>query len=106
MSATVTKREYTMLECDATIRITHKTARTLPKEYRRCSYCSGPLAVHFESWTKQDDGTWATDCAKVDCLTEPSERSRKCNDWLNQHTYMPYVYWLPLEQAITRWVNK
>ena len=100
------KPKYETLECDAVIRLSHKIARDLPQQYRRCSYCGGKLAIHFEAWTKQDDGTWVAEWAKADCLTEPSERSRKFEDWINQHCYMPYVYWLPLEQALTRWVNK
>jgi hypothetical protein len=105
MVTAAVKQTFEMLECDAVIRLSRKTAPTLGKNFRRCPYCAGRIAIHFEAWVKQDDGTWTADMAKADCLREPSERSRKYDDWIKQHTYMPYVYWLPLEIALTRWVN-
>lgn len=100
-----TRAGFTFLDCDAVIRIAHKH-RDIPKQYRSCAYCDGPIAIHFESWTQNVDGTWSAEFAKADCLTEPSMRSRNYDEWLKQHTEMPYVYWLPLETALTRWVNK
>jgi len=104
--STAAAQRFELLECDAVIRLSRKVAPDLGGNFRRCPYCAGRIAVHFESWTRKDDGTWAAEWAKADCLTEPSERSRKFDDWMKQHSYMPYVYWLPLEQALTRWVNK
>jgi hypothetical protein len=89
------------ISCDSVLR-----GRQLPRKFR-CAYCNGPIAVHFESWTRNDDGTWSTDFAKAECLREPSDKRPNLWDaWWASHSRMRYVYWMPLEQAITQWVNK
>lgn len=97
---------FQVLECDVVIPIRHANSRDIPRQYRRCPYCDGKISIHFESWTRNNDGTWSADFAKADCETEPSIGSGKWEEWIKQHTYMPYVYWLPLETILTRWVNK
>lgn len=96
--------QFEVLECDAVIPIRHRH-RDIPKQFRRCPYCDGHISIHFEAWTKNNDGTWSAERAKADCETEPSMKDRRSDNWLKRHTYMPYVYWLPLEQALTDWAN-
>lgn len=85
---------------------------TVPSEVAVCPYCGDRLMAQCEQWGQDDDGTWVADGLHLDCVSEPDlddddEASlEKWNDWLDQHTYMPYVYWLPVDLKVTAWVNK
>jgi hypothetical protein len=101
LSASPVAPAYELLKPDAII---HPHA--IPKKLRICPYCDGNVFIHFESWTQNEDGSWSADFAKADCDTEPRMGGQRWEEWIKRHTYMPYVYWMPLEIALTRWVNK
>jgi hypothetical protein len=82
---------------------------TSDKEFKfkgLCPYCGGDLTYHVEGWEQEEDGTWTADCITSECSTMPSFRSRKFDDWMNQHSDMPYVNQLPVDERVKRWINE
>lgn len=86
----------------------------VPGSVAKCPYCSGELFVSFSCWTECDDGSWRADGVELDCNSEPELDEERDDDeqrevydhWLEQHTYMPYVYWLPATVTVEKWVNE
>ena len=33
-------------------------------------------------------------------------KSRKWNDWMDQHSDMPYVNQLPVDERVKKWINE
>jgi len=87
-----------LISCDEVIEI--------PREVATCPKCDATLYAEFESWEKEDDGTWSTDAAKLQCETEPCISDPEFEEWMRWHYDMPYVYWLPLEVWLTKWINQ
>lgn len=82
----------------------------VPASVAVCPYCGGALRTGFSGWTQLGDGSWIAECLDMDCVTEPElaedeDQSDQWEEWLAQHTYMPYVYWLPVDLKVTKWVN-
>lgn len=71
-----------------------------------CPYCKGDLTYHTEGWEQQDDGTWTANCLQSDCSTEPPIESDEWEDWFAGHSDMPYVYQLPVDQKVEKYINK
>jgi hypothetical protein len=71
-----------------------------------CPYCEGDLTYHVEGWEQEEDGTWIADYIQSECSTMPGLTSRKFNDWMNQHSDMPYVNQLPVDERVKKWINK
>lgn len=79
----------------------------VPPEVAVCPYCGLRLVATCEHWSQQADGSWIAGGLEVDCVGEPENlHSDDYNDWLSRHTYMPYIYWLPVNEKVTRWVNR
>jgi hypothetical protein len=79
----------------------------IPPEVAICPYCDTKLTAQFTGWTEADDGSgWMADEVDWDCESEPDFDSEEYDDWLDQHTEMPYVYRLPICQKIEKWVNE
>lgn len=88
-----------LIACEAVIEI--------PRDVATCPKCDATLYAHFEEWEK-DDSSLYWDCmfAKLECETEPDISSRKWDEWFRWHYDMPYVYWMPLEIRLTKWINE
>lgn len=71
-----------------------------------CPYCQGDLTYRCNGWEEDDKGRWVADSFDVECLTEPSIRSKKWQDWMNNHSEMPYVYQLPVDEKVKNLINK
>lgn len=81
----------------------------VPASVATCPYCGQALKVSFDHWVQQEDGSWAIEHAALDCVAEPDlddEAASDYDNWLAEHTYMPYVYWLPVDVLVTKWVNE
>lgn len=86
--------------------ITDANEITLPDTFR-CPICKAAIvADEVVEWNETDDGSWEADTVKINCETEPDIDSDEWWPWHNRHWSMPYVYWLPLEEAVTKWVNE
>ncbi len=62
----------------------------------RCPYCGGKLTVSVNGWHKEADG-WAADDLQLDCENDDEKNE--------DHSDMPYMNWLPVEQQLLRWMN-
>lgn len=86
----------------------------IPLSVAVCPYCDAitPLYAEAESWEQQDDGSWIASGIRLECTSEPeleegaTEATEEAwQDWLNRHSYMPYVYWLPVDRKALAWIN-
>jgi len=72
-----------------------------------CPYCNGDLTYRVNGWERQEDGTWKADSFDtVECSSEPNMDSKEWEDWMNQHSDMPYVYQLPVDERVKKWINE
>lgn len=87
----------------------------IPPEVAVCPYCTEPtpLYAECESWDQCDDGTWQASGIRLECTSEPAledgcdEATEDAwQDWLDAHTFMPYVYWLPVDRKVMAWINQ
>lgn len=61
-----------------------------------CPYCGGKLTASVNGWYQEPDG-WIADDVQLDCENDDEKHE--------DHCYMPYENWLPVEQRILRWIN-
>ena len=81
----------------------------IPPSVAICPYCGGALSVQCEEWTQNDDGSWGVEegIIHADCMREPEQTYNKMwRDWFRQHSYMPYVYQLPVDIKVAKWINQ
>lgn len=71
-----------------------------------CPYCKGDLTYRCNGWEQDDNGLWMADSFDVDCSTEPDMESEEWEDWMQQHSEMPYVYQLPVDERVKDFINK
>lgn len=94
--------EYTVLPHNATIEI--------PETVAVCPYCGAKLTVQLDTWTQLDDGMWGVDeneTPHVECDREPTMGPNGAWDkWWALHCKMPYVYLLPVEVKVAKWLNQ
>ena len=88
-----------LIESNATIDI--------PPQVAVCPYCGKKLTAAFTGWEQTVDGSWIANTVELDCEGEPDIESdtEAFDEWLGEHTYMPYVYWLPVTELVTKWIN-
>lgn len=71
-----------------------------------CPYCSGDLTYVAEGWESDDDGLYMADSFDAQCSNEPDIESDEWEEWLRQHSDMPYVNWLPVNNQVQEWINE
>ncbi len=72
-----------------------------------CPYCHGDLTYTANGWEEDDNGLWMADSFDMDCSTEPDmDNEDDWNDWFNNHSEMPYVYQLPVDEKVKDFINK
>ena len=93
----VTKRKYTILKMGEVPEI--------PKNFR-CPICGDRLTMEIDEWTTDWDGWKASDAGvHVSCKSEPDITDDNYSNWLDGHYRMPYVDWLPVDNAIYEWLE-
>jgi hypothetical protein len=71
-----------------------------------CPYCQGDLTYTANGWEQDDNGLWMADSFDMDCSTEPDmEDEDEWNDWFNNHSDMPYVNQLPVDERVKKFIN-
>jgi hypothetical protein len=89
--------------------VPHDHIFDVPPSVAVCPYCGGKLTVQAEDWVEMDDGTWGVledATPHADCETEPDDiESDEWEDWFESHSRMPYVYQMPVEIKIAKWLN-
>lgn len=72
----------------------------IPPVVAVCPYCQGKLSAHVNAWEEPDTGEiWDVTEIELECENEDVDDPE-------DHTYMPYVYWLPVECVVRRWMNR
>ena len=80
----------------------------IPESIAKCPYCNGKLILYGleEYEVKTDESIGEVFKPEFECSTEPDDiDSNEYDDWLDSHSDMPYVYWMPVEQTVTAWLN-
>lgn len=71
-----------------------------------CPYCKGNLTYRCNGWEQDENGLWMADSFDMECSTEPDVESDEWEDWMQQHSEMPYVYQLPVDEKVKDFINK
>lgn len=86
------------VDCDKSIEV--------PITIAVCPYCYSPLSVAFEEWVEDSSGYLMANNCIVECHAEPDTESEEWSDWFDRHSYMPYVYQLPVDLKVLNWINE
>lgn len=80
----------------------------IPRNVAVCPYCQGSLVASVSGCIESDSGKWLADSIDLDCVTEPDIEADngQWEAWITQHTYMPYVHWLPVDLKVQDWINR
>ncbi len=72
-----------------------------------CPICGAEVELEIDEYEQYKDGSWrASECGvHVDCTTAPPIGSRDWRSWFHWHWNMPYVYWLPVNERVYRWLR-
>lgn len=72
-----------------------------------CPYCKGNLTYRCTGWEQDHNGMWMADHLDCECSNEPSmDNEDEWEEWLQQHSKMPYVYQLPVDIQVKEFINK
>lgn len=71
----------------------------VPPDIALCPYCEGKLTAQADGWESAGAGQW-WNVTSIDLQCEHEDI-----DDPNDHAYMPYVYWLPVEHIVLKWLN-
>lgn len=71
-----------------------------------CPYCKGNLTYRCNGWEQDDNGLWMADSFDMECSTEPDMESDEWEDWMQQHSEMPYVYQFQVDEKVKDFINK
>lgn len=91
----------------------------IPREIAVCPYCDGfqRLVARMSAWEfgGRSHGIEIWKCSEIEleCTSEPEllEDDQRMavrdewEEWMNAHSYMPYVYMLPIEIRVSKWIN-
>jgi hypothetical protein len=72
-----------------------------------CPYCGGDLEVFGTGWELDETGLWVLVLLEADCSDEPDTEIDHVAwlRWLVEHSHEPYVYQLPVEIEIGKWIT-
>lgn len=77
----------------------------IPDSVAVCPYCDAKLTASCEAWTEEEEGVWQAEGVTVNCDDMPDFESNEWGDWWDGHYYMPYVYQLPVDTKVKRWID-
>ena len=77
----------------------------VPTDIQDCPYCGDNVDIQVEDWTEESPGVWIAESGSLSCSAEPEIDSQKWEEHQNEHSYMPYVHWLPAETKVIQWLN-
>lgn len=80
------------------------------KEFRfkeLCPYCKGDLIYQCSGWEQDNEGLWMVDSFDMECTSMPAmENQEEWEEWFKQHSDMPYVHQLPVDNLVKEYINK
>lgn len=72
-----------------------------------CPYCKGDLTYRCNGWEQDDNDLWMADSFDMECSTEPDmEDEDEWEEWMQQHSDMPYVNQLPVDERVKEYINR
>jgi hypothetical protein len=71
-----------------------------------CPYCQGDLTYRCNGWEQDENGLWMADSFDMECSTEPDMESEEWEDWMDNHSDMPYIHQLPVDERVKASINK
>ena len=81
----------------------------VPEYIATCPSCHEGLIVDLTEAYVDDDGKLRIGDFSVSCCAEPDFEDKKLRaKWEMQHSIedrMPYIYWLPVDQAVRQWLE-
>lgn len=77
---------------------------TIPLPVAVCPYCGGSLLINPQEIYEAQDG-WMLESFETECNSEPDIESDDWELWWHNHSLMPYIYQLPVNEKIKKWVN-
>lgn len=84
--------------------VSSDTRFSVPVEVAICPYCKRNLTAFTEAWEEDGEVMVATE-VHTECEGEPAIDSDEWPGWFRAHSYMPYVYQLPVNERVADWVN-
>lgn len=81
----------------------------VPPSVAVCASCKKKLTISPDSWYLDEDGTMICDSFSRWCEEEPDMEDEEAyaafKDSHAAENYMPYIYWLPVDNKIERWLK-
>jgi hypothetical protein len=79
----------------------------LPPALSKCPYCGLKLYIEeITGWCRNEDGHWGVDELSLRCEAEDDIDQMVGDEGDCSHSYMPYVYWLPITLRVIDWLNE
>lgn len=71
-----------------------------------CPYCTRDLTYTCTGWEQDDNELWMADSFDCECSNTPSDmESDEWEEWLQQHSDMPYARQLPVDNRVKEFIN-
>jgi hypothetical protein len=80
-------------------------AKEVPADVAKCPYCETKLVVQVSAWDEVMPGFGVAVSIDMNCETEPDIESDEWEEWLREHSEMPYEYQLPVDMKVMKWLN-
>ncbi|MFS0489490.1 hypothetical protein [Leadbetterella byssophila] len=65
------------------------------------------LSYEADAWEQDEQGLWMATNFDCRCHSEPDiEESEDWNAWMRVHSDMPYVFQLPVDERVKRYIQK
>lgn len=81
----------------------------IPLDVAKCPSCDAQLILDIESWLDDADGIVKVGDFHCQCSKEPDfEAGAQRKKWEQHHALeyrQPYIYWLPVDQAVEHWLK-
>lgn len=81
----------------------------IPPSVAVCPYCQKNMFAQVNEWEEDEDNLWTASGIETTCESEPDfdeENIEEFREFVNSHSEMPYVYKLPVDEAIKKYINK
>lgn len=92
--------------------MTQNSFRWVPTDQTKCPYCDKRLFIQSlpSLVLDEEQDEWLVETIELECEAQPddfdSDEFEALSEAFNaEHSNMPYVYWLPAEEKVIKWLN-
>ncbi len=81
----------------------------VPERIAICPGCDARLFISCKAWRETEvKGEYTAEQLVFECKAEPSIKTEKekWDEWIKTHYETPYVYQLPRNSKVHKWINK